>query len=96
MTGKRAAVTSRVLAGTLGAYLVTALMATAASILLIGLGVDPVETVAALLISSFVVLASISLAVFHAHNVKRAWFGLGLTAVPCGLVIAISMLTGGA
>lgn len=82
---------SRILAGTLGAYGLTALATVAVSRVLIRLGADPVEAVTGVTLASFALFAGVSIAVFHAPSTARAWFWLLALALPCGLaVLALS------
>lgn len=86
----RWSVASRILAGTLGAYGITALAITALSVLLARSGVDRVEAVTATTLASFLLLAIISMAAFHAHSVARCWAWLAGSALLCGLIWFLS------
>jgi len=76
---------ARVVAGTLGAYGVTALSTVALSKLLIRLGIAPVEAVTGATLASFALFSVAAMAVFHAHSVARAWFWLAGAAVPLAI-----------
>jgi hypothetical protein len=84
---ERWSLASRVVAGTLGAYALTALLTAALSILLIRLGVDPVEAATGATLASFAVFTIAAMTVFHARSVRRAWGWLALLGAPCCLVI---------
>lgn len=81
---------SRVVAGTLGAYGVTALAIMACSRLLIALGADPVEASLGASIGSFALFAGICIAVFHTPKPQRAWLWLGLAAMGLAGIVWIS------
>jgi len=76
----------RTLAGTLGAYGLTAQITVAASLLLSRFGMTRVEAVTAATLASFAVFAVISMAVFHAHSVLRACLWLAGASVPLALL----------
>lgn len=78
----RFSVLSRVVAGTLGAYAIAALGTAALARILIAAGSDPVEATLGSTLASFAVFCGISIAVFHAEKVQRAWAWLILSAVP--------------
>lgn len=86
----RLSVFSRVVAGTVGAYAVALLFTIALSRLLIVAGSDPVEATLGPTIASFAVFSGISIAVFHAPRLSRAWLWLllggGLFALVAGVV----------
>lgn len=84
---------SRVLAGTLGAYVLTALLTSALAVLLIRLGVDPVEAATGATIASFAAFAVVAMSVFHARSVLRAWAWLVALGVPCTLVVMLLRVT---
>ncbi|HUD28895.1 MAG TPA: hypothetical protein VMQ93_08490 [Novosphingobium sp.] len=82
----RLSVAARTLAGTLGAYGATVQVTVAASLVLARLGMARVEAVTAATLASFAVFAAISMAVFHARSVARAWLWLAATALPLALL----------
>lgn len=84
---ERWSLASRVLAGTLGAYALTALLTSALAVLLIRLGVDPVEAATGATIASFAAFAVAAMSVFHARSVLRAWVWLAAICAPCALVV---------
>lgn len=77
---------ARILAVTLGAYGLTAQVTVVLSLLLAALGLSRVEAVIAATLASFAVFAIISMAVFHAASVARAWLWLAVVAVPLAIV----------
>ena len=81
----RLSVTSRVLAGTLGAYVLTVQITVVLSFLLSRIGLTKVEAVTAATLTSFAVFAALSMAVFHASHVTRAWIWLVATGAPLAL-----------
>ncbi len=83
----RLTVTARVVAGTLGAYVLTAQITVLLSFLLMRAGMDKVEAVTAATLGSFAIFAILCMAVFHAHSVKRAWLWLVGASVPMALLI---------
>ncbi|WP_221889490.1 hypothetical protein [Sphingomonas sp. IC081] len=83
---RRWTVASRTLAGTLGAYGVTAIGTAALSLVLAALGMDRAEAVTAATLASYAVFAVIAIAVFHAASPARAWGGLLAAAAPLGLI----------
>ena len=83
---RRWSVASRTLAGTLGAYGVTAMGTAALSLVLAALGMDRAEAVTAATLASYAVFAAIAIAVFHAASPARAWGGLLAAAAPLGLI----------
>jgi hypothetical protein len=85
----RLSVAARTLAGTLGAYALTVQVTVAASLLLARIGMDRVEAVTAATLASFAVFAAISMAVFHAHSVARAWLWLVAAALPLALLARV-------
>lgn len=87
---ERWSVAARVLAGTLGAYALTALVTVALSRLLVGAGVSAVEAVTGATLASFALFAIAAMAVFHARSAARAWAWLAILAVPCGLVVVLT------
>lgn len=82
----RLAVTSRAIAGTLGAYGLTLLAAIALSLLLALAGMDRAQAVIASALASFAIFAAIAVAVFHAPSATRAWIWLMATAIPLALM----------
>lgn len=82
----RWSVASRTLAGTLGAYGVTALGTVALSLVLAALGMARAEAVTAATLASYAVFAIIAMAVFHAASPARAWAWLVGVAVPLALL----------
>lgn len=84
-------VTSRVLAGTLGAYGVTALATVALSLIMATFGMERVEAVTAATLASFAIFAVVSIAAFHARSAGRAWGWLLGLAAPLGLLSWILM-----
>jgi hypothetical protein len=89
----RWSVFARSLAGTLGAYGVTALFTAALSLVLARIGVDRVEAVTTATLLSFAVFALIAMAAFHARSAARAWMWLIAIAVPTGLAV-LALLPG--
>ncbi|MHA6721313.1 hypothetical protein ACX40Y_17915 [Sphingomonas sp. RS6] len=89
----RWSVAAQSLAGTLGAYGVTALVTAALSLLLGRLGMDPVEAVTAATLASFAVFALIVMTVFHARSAARAWKLLALVAGPTAFIL-LALLPG--
>ena len=87
----RLSVIARVVAGTLGAYGLTSLLTVASSLALSRAGMDAAEAVTAATLASFAIFAAISMAVFHARSVLRAWAWLAGVAVP--LILVIWMMT---
>ena len=84
---QRWSLASRVLAGTLGAYALTALLTAALSVLMVRLGTDPVEATTGATIASFAVFTATAMSVFHARNMRRAWAWLALVSFACALVV---------
>lgn len=82
----RWSVASRTLAGTLGAYGVTALGTVALSLVLAAFGMVRAEAVTAATLASYAVFAVIAMAVFHAASPARAWCWLIGAAVPLALI----------
>lgn len=82
----RLAVTARTLAGTLGAYGLTAQATVVLSLVLARLGIDRAEAVITATLASFAIFAAISMAIFHAPSAARAWIWLAGTAVPLALL----------
>ncbi|MDR7154788.1 hypothetical protein J2W40_001603 [Sphingobium xenophagum] len=89
----RWSVAARSLAGTLGAYGVTALFTAALSLLLARIGMDRVEAVTAATLLSFAVFALIAMAVFHARSAVRAWIWLIGASIPVGAAL-LALLPG--
>lgn len=85
----------RVLAGTAGAYGVTALMTAALARLLAWMGMDRVEAVIASTLASFAIFAVAAMATFHARTLVRAWSWLALFAAGSGLVLILLTLPKG-
>jgi hypothetical protein len=77
----RWAVAVRVLAGTLGAYGLAALVTVALSLALAALGMNRVEAVHAATLASFAIFAVIAMVVFHARNLTRTWAWLAVGSV---------------
>ncbi|TCM16508.1 hypothetical protein EDF56_10787 [Novosphingobium sp. PhB165] len=86
-TRHRWSVASRTIAGTLGAYAVTALGTVAVSLVLAALGVTRSEAVTAATLASYAVFAVVAMAVFHAASPMRAWALLIGAAVPLSLIV---------
>ncbi|HUD28649.1 MAG TPA: hypothetical protein VMQ93_07240 [Novosphingobium sp.] len=86
---ERLSVASRVVAGTLGAYALTAVLTAALSLLLVQMGIDRVEAATGATIASFALFAIAAMAVFHARSVTRAWIWLVAIAAPCALVVML-------
>lgn len=82
---------SRVLAGTLGAYTLAALVTVALSLVLASLGIARAEAATAATLASYAVFAGIAMAVFHAQSASKAWRGLVLTGLPLALGIWLLM-----
>lgn len=83
---RRWSVTSRAVAGTLGAYGLTSLVTVVLSFALQGM-MTAVEAVTAATLASFAVFAIVAIAVFHTRSAARAWTGLAIGAVPLGLAV---------
>ncbi len=79
----------RVIAATLGAYVLTALATTAASLLLARIGLDPVEAITAASLGSFTFFAIVAMATWHARSMLCAWLWLGGLSCAAGLTIWI-------
>lgn len=82
----RLAVTARTLAGTLGAYGLTAQATVVLSFVLARLGMDRAEAVICATLASFAIFAALSMAIFHARSAARAWIWLAGTAVALALL----------
>lgn len=82
----RWSVASRTVAGTLGAYAVTALATVALSLVLAALGMVRVEAVTAATLASYAIFACVAMTVFHARSAGRAWLGLVAAALPLALL----------
>ena len=79
---------SRVLAATLGGYVLSALVMSLLALLLPRVsGSDPASVVQIATLLSFVLYTAIVIWVFSTANAWRAWFGLGLAALLTGTVI---------
>lgn len=83
----------RSLAGTLGAYGVTALFTAALSLFLARIGMDGVEAVTTATLLSFAIFALAAMAVFNARSALRAWTWLIAISLPMGLVV-LALLRG--
>jgi hypothetical protein len=83
----RWSVAFRVLAGTLGAYALTALATVALSLVLAALGMARVEATTAATLASFAIFAGVAMTVFHAGTAAKAWRGLAFAALPLAPVI---------
>ncbi len=84
---------SRILAAVIGGYALTALVTLALSLALPWVGVGQAESVLASTIASFLIYAVVIMGVFHARSALRAWTGLLLLAIPCGLIIGASSVS---
>lgn len=91
----RWSVAFRTLAAILGGYVLTNLLTIALILSLMRVGAPRGPTALSIWMASLVIWAAIIMGVFHARTAWRAWLGLGLAAIPCGLIIALSKLTGG-
>lgn len=89
MKQARWSVMARIVAGTLGAYGLTALATIALARLLLQIGVDKVEAVVAPTLASFALFSAIALAVFHARSAARAWLWLAAGATPFALLLLL-------
>jgi hypothetical protein len=89
----RGSVAAQSLAGTLGAYGVTALVTAALSLLLGRVGMAPVEAVTAATLASFAVFALLAMTIFHAPSAARAWTWLIVVASPAALIL-LALLPG--
>ncbi|MCQ2993731.1 DUF3649 domain-containing protein [Pseudomonas syringae] len=79
---------SRVLAATLGGYVLSALVTSLLALLLPRVsGSDPASVVQITTLLSFVLYTAIVIWVFSTASAWRAWFGLGLAALLTGAVI---------
>lgn len=85
---------ARAVAAVVGGYLLSVGATIALTVLLSWLGVSMVEAVLGGTMASFLLYAVIVMAVFHARTARRAWLGLLVAATPCGVVIALGMITG--
>lgn len=83
------AIASRVIAGTLGAFALGALATTVLSLVLARLGITPSDAVTIALMTGPVILALLSLSVFHARNALRAWVWLIAGAIPLTIGLAL-------
>jgi len=92
---RRLAVTSRIIAGAVGGYALTSLIAIALLLVLQRLGMAKDEALLAPTLGSFVIYAVIVMTVFHARSATRAWLGLIGVSVPIALLVAILMQAGG-
>ncbi len=91
----RLAVTSRIIAGALGGYVLTSLIAVALFLLLRGQGLARDEALLAPTLVSFVIYAGIVMAVFHARSATRAWLWVIGASVPIAVLLAILLREGG-
>jgi hypothetical protein len=82
----RWSVAFRVIAGTLGAYVLTSLATVALSLGLAAFGMDRVEAVTSATLASFAIFAGVAMAAFHARSAARAWGWLFGLAAPLGLL----------
>ncbi|WP_260929480.1 hypothetical protein [Novosphingobium sp. 9] len=78
---------ARILAVTLGAYGLTALVTMALSLALAGLGMARVEAVTAATLASFAIFACLSMAAFHTCSVVRVWAIFIMAGAPLVLMI---------
>ncbi len=85
---------SRIVAGTLGAYGLTAIATVAASHLLVSAGLTRVEAVLAATLASYALFAAIALAVFRARSALKTWTWVGGAGVT--LLALCALLGGGA
>lgn len=81
---------ARILAVTLGAYGMSALIAVALSLMLARAGLDKVEVVTAATLPSFAIFAIAAMAVFHTGKVARAWGWLALISALAGAIILLT------
>lgn len=86
----RLLVAARTLGGTLGAYGLTVQITVTLSFVLARIGMARVEAVTAATLASFAIFAAVSMAVFHASSVRRAW--LWLVAMTAFLALSGWML----
>lgn len=94
-THRRLSVVSRILAGAVGGYVLTSLIAMALFLLLRRRGMATDEALLAPTIASFLVYAAIVMAVFHARSATRAWLWIGGASLPIALLLMI-VTNGGA
>lgn len=87
----RWSVAARTLAGTLGAYGVTALATVALSLILAAFGMNRAEAVTAATLGSYALFAVVAMTVFHAKSALRAWLGLTAAALPLMLLARLLM-----
>lgn len=80
---------ARVLAVTLGAYVLTSLTTAALSLLLARLGVARIEAVTAATLASFAIFAVAAMAASHARSPARALGWQALLAAPAGVLILL-------
>ena len=85
----RWSIVSRILAAAVGGYILTALLSIALALLLAMLGMNKAEAVLGVTIASFLVYASIVMAVIHARTPTRAWLGLAAAGLPVTIFSAI-------
>lgn len=94
-TQRRLAVTSRIMAGAVGGYALTSLIAVALLLVLQRLGMARDEALLAPTLGSFVIYAVIVMAVFHARSAARAWLWLIGISAPFALLVTVLMFAGG-
>ncbi|TDW61444.1 hypothetical protein EDF57_1091 [Novosphingobium sp. PhB55] len=91
---RRMAVAARVLAGTLGAYGLTAQITVVLSFILARTGMERAEAVVAATLASFAMFAAISMAIFHARSAGWSWLWLTISTVSlCLLQWSLSPLS---
>ncbi|AMK17630.1 MULTISPECIES: hypothetical protein [Sphingobium] len=81
---------SRILAGVVGGYALTALLTLLVTRLLTLLGLSAPEALHATAMASFLAYAAIIMAIFHASSATRAWLWLLVTAALAALILAIA------
>ena len=85
---------ARILAAAPGGYALTALITLVLSLLMHRIGIGKAEAVLTSTMTSFLLYTGIIMAIFHTRTARRAWIGLIIAAVPCGVIIALFRLTG--
>lgn len=86
----KASLAARILAGTLGAYAVTAMLTVVTTRILIRVGADRVEAVTGATLVSFALFACLSMLAFHARRTARSWACfLAIGLICCVAILAL-------